>query len=49
MYKSPSRYRQNTLFWYLETMSDSRNSLFWLANLADWTAFEAAFSPLETK
>ena len=46
MYKSPSRHRQNTLFWDLETMLDSRNPLFKLANLIDWPAFESAFSPL---
>ena len=46
MYKSPSRHRQNTLFWDLETMLDSRNPLFKLANLIDWTSFESAFSPL---
>ena len=46
MYKSPSRHRQSTLFWDLETMLDSRNPLFKLANLVDWSAFEAAFSPL---
>ena len=46
MYKSPSRHRQNTLFWDLETMLDSRNPLFKLANLIDWASFESAFSPL---
>ena len=44
MYKSPSRHRQNTLFWDLETMLDSRNPLFKLANLIDWSAFESALA-----
>jgi len=34
------------LFWDLETMLDSRNPLFKLANLIDWASFESAFSPL---
>ena len=46
MYKSPSRQRQSTLFWDLETMLDRRNPLFKLANLLDWSSFESAFSPL---
>lgn len=46
MYKSPSRHRQSALFWNLETMLDSRNPLFKLANLIDWSSFETAFSPL---
>lgn len=46
MYKSPSRQRQSTLFWDLETMLDRRHPLFKLANLIDWPSFEAAFSPL---
>ena len=46
MYKSPSRQRQSTLFWDLETMLDSRNPLFRLANLIDWAGLESAFSSL---
>lgn len=39
MYKSPSRQRQSTLFWDLETMLDRRHPLFKLANLIDWPSF----------
>lgn len=46
MYKSPSRQRQSTLFWDLETMLDSRNPLFRLANLIGWAGLESAFSSL---
>ena len=46
MYKSSSNSRQASLFWDLETMLDSKHSLFKLANMVDWSTFEKAFAPL---
>lgn len=49
MYKSPSKVRQASLFWDLETMLSPKNSLYKLANLIDWNLFEQSFAPLYSK
>lgn len=49
MYKSPSRVRQVSLFWDLEVMLSPKNSLYKLANLIEWDAFEQSFAPLYSK
>ena len=49
MYKSPSKVRQSSLFWDLETMLSPENSLYKLANLIDWNVFEQSFTPLYSK
>lgn len=49
MYKSPSKVRQASLFWDLEVMLSPKNSLYKLANLIEWDAFEQSFAPLYSK
>jgi transposase, IS5 family len=49
MYKTSSAVRQTALFWDLESMLDSKHTLYVLANLVNWKTFEDAFAPLYCK